>query len=274
MYTASTYFEPLKGTYVLKTAYNLQPNTNNNAYQRALTTDEITVTADGTILPLSKTPVQTIDSFKSDSMTGIAQVWVDSIPGLYEDYDPDIYLSVGYYKKVTVPALVPSASITDVTVNGTVGTKINSQKFTINANDFTFVSGADMAKWASIDGNSFEKCINLPKGLEITYSSSDDTFATFEVSGTPAEPMDQVFKITIPWELTKDLKEDIEVTLNENAKWAIANSAQPAENITPSNTETNPDTSVNEMFAVWIVVFMISISTAGFAALKLKGKIN
>lgn len=266
VYYAYTHFMAyIAGGYVLAAAHDLKGN-NTDGYVRVLTADEIKVKADGSVLPLASKEMSEADLLNPpDTLTGVAEVVLpndDTGTYVYKDYDPDTTLQVGYYQKVTIPALVPSVTVTDAEVKGTVGSAIEPVEFTINASNMKFVTAAEMANWASIDGNSFTKCINLPAGLEVSYVSSSDTYATFKIIGTPTEAKNEAIKITIPKELIISGTSDLLVTPNTNAKYEIVSAASD------TGDKKSPDTGDGTMLGVWTAVFLLSICTAGIGVLK------
>lgn len=121
---------------------------------------------------------------------------------------------------VAVPAPTASATVADVTINGTVGEEIDDYpNFEITlAND-------------EINGNHgiYDDVVkgmvtNIPGGVEVigftTLGTGDTSFKLQIKPSTPTEASSEALQITIPGSILKGGK-DIVVTANPNAKWNI-----------------------------------------------------
>ena len=124
------------------------------------------------------------------------------------------YLNGTYYlsEKFTVSyaaAPVPSAAVSDVTIDGTTGTAIANKDVVITLTNDTFASTLS-GDWIT----------NLPAGLSQSVSRTDDTHAKITVSGNPSAVSSDALIIKIP-AASLASGSDLDVTGNANAKYSI-----------------------------------------------------
>ncbi|WP_032079780.1 hypothetical protein, partial [Clostridium drakei] len=118
---------------------------------------------------------------------------------------------------VVAPTPVPSATVGNITVDGTQNSAITSRDVLITLTNDTLASnitaGDNLASWI----------INLPSGLTATAKSnaaSGATAVTLTIAGTPTAISSAAMLITIPAaSLTSNA--DLTVTANTNAKFAV-----------------------------------------------------
>lgn len=105
----------------------------------------------------------------------------------------------------------PSATVTDVTINGTVGTQLVTQTVTITLQgDVAFRIGG-----------SLPRITNAPEGIVQTVVASDGSRKmTISLMGTPLQTTSAPLSIVIPADAVST-NASITVTTNPNAKWSI-----------------------------------------------------
>ena len=106
-----------------------------------------------------------------------------------------------------------TATVSDVTVKGTVGTSINLKEFAIDVSEDTFEM--------SIPSNITDWFKNIPAGLTVTKIDSSGTRLIVRVTGTPTAASDEAMEIVIPAEYLTSSTTDVTVTTNANAKYSI-----------------------------------------------------
>lgn len=109
----------------------------------------------------------------------------------------------------------PTATVADVSINGTTGTAITDKDVVITLTNDTFES--------TLSGNWIT---NLPTGLSQSLSRTDDTHAKITVSGNPSVASSDALAITIP-AANLVSNADLTVTSNTNAVFAITAPATP-----------------------------------------------
>lgn len=118
------------------------------------------------------------------------------------------YLSDPFTVNYTA-APTPTATVDDVTIDGTTGTAIADKEVIITLANDTFASTLS-GSWIT----------NLPAGLSQSVSRTDDTHAKITVSGNPSAVSSDALIIKIPAaSLTSG--SDLDVTGNANAKYNI-----------------------------------------------------
>ena len=110
----------------------------------------------------------------------------------------------------------PTATVGDVTINGTTGTAIADTDVIITLANDTFASTLS-GSWIT----------NLPNGLSQSVSRTDDTHAKITVSGNPSVASSEELAIKIPTANLVTSTSDLDVTSNANAKFAITAPATP-----------------------------------------------
>ena len=104
----------------------------------------------------------------------------------------------------------PTATVDDVSINGTTGTAIANKDVVITLTNDTFKS--------MLSGNWIT---NLPNGLNQSVNKTDDTHAKITVSGKPSETSSAPLIIKIPEANLVTSTSDLDVTSNKNAVFAI-----------------------------------------------------
>ena len=104
----------------------------------------------------------------------------------------------------------PTATVDDVSINGTTGTAIANKDVVITLTNDTFKS--------ILSGNWIT---NLPNGLNQSVNKTDDTHAKITVSGKPSETSSAPLIIKIPEANLVTSTSDLDVTSNKNAVFAI-----------------------------------------------------
>ncbi len=106
-------------------------------------------------------------------------------------------------------ASTPTATVSDVTIDGTTGTAIADKEVIITLANDTFASTLS-GSWIT----------NLPAGLSQSVSRTDDTHAKITVSGNPSAVSSDALIIKIP-AASLASGSDLDVTGNANAKYNI-----------------------------------------------------
>lgn len=108
----------------------------------------------------------------------------------------------------------PSATISNITINGVVGTAITNATVEIKIENAYFLGA----------GGPFDSYIkNLPRGIKTYYSEDtnpDYQIVTVEFLGTPTESKSEPIMIEFPADRMKH-QEKLSVTPNSEAKWVI-----------------------------------------------------
>ena len=135
------------------------------------------------------------------------------------------------YAIAAKPAPAASATVANVTINGTVGTALEgTNEVTITLTNEKFVAmnaDDDVAAWFT----------NLPTGLEAKIKANVDADATeaiITISGTPTVAKAEAIAITIPAEKVAGT-DAVTVTENAEAKYAIVAASVPAASATVDN---------------------------------------
>lgn len=135
-----------------------------------------------------------------------------------EPADPDAPIVLGDFANATV---------SNVTVSGTVGTAIPTQKVEIQLNNTLLPEikkGDKVTKWFK----------NAPKGLEAALSDKEDenndgTNIVIYLSGTPTAVKSGQMDIVIPSAVLPDGAQDLSVIGNSEAKWDIGEKPAPVD---------------------------------------------
>ena len=104
----------------------------------------------------------------------------------------------------------PTATVDDVSINGTTGTAIAKKDVVITLTNDTFESSLS-GSWIT----------NLPAGLSQSVNRTDNTHAKITVSGNPSETSTAPLIIKIPAANLVTSTSDLDVTSNTNAKYNI-----------------------------------------------------
>ncbi|GFI62352.1 aerobic respiration control sensor protein ArcB [Clostridiales bacterium] len=120
---------------------------------------------------------------------------------------------------VPATAFAATAAITDVTIDGKVGTALEKKSIVVTLTDDTTTAAA-----TTVDHYT----LNTPAGISIdTVDATDgDTEITINLTGTPTAVSEDTITLTIAAEALTGATE-LEVTENTNAKWAIAKADGP-----------------------------------------------
>ena len=124
-----------------------------------------------------------------------------------------------------------TASVGNVTINGTQNAEITEQEVTITLVNDTFA--------AALSGNWIT---NLPAGLSQSVSRTDDTTAKITISGTPTAVSDAAITIKIVADQLVTSSEDLNVTSNAEAKYAIVSASAPAVSATVADVTVSGKT--------------------------------
>ena len=131
--------------------------------------------------------------------------------GLYDDALKKTVLKFVH----NAAASTPTASVSDVTIDGVKGSLITNKDVVITLTNDTFES-TPSGDWIT----------NLPTGLSQSLSRTDDTHAKITVSGTPTATSSDALVIKIP-AANLVSNADLTVTSNANAKYNITAPATP-----------------------------------------------
>ena len=131
-----------------------------------------------------------------------------------------------------------SATVNDVTIDGTTNEEITAREVTITLTNDKFKETLS-GDWIT----------NLPAGLSQSVTRTDDTHAKITISGTPTANSTAVLEIKIPAANLVTSTDDLIVTGNANAKFdiltiireATATVTAPVGGQTPSYTATSDD---------------------------------
>lgn len=157
------------------------------------------------------------------------------IPDSYFTNATAVYNNDDNVKWVIINESDLAATVTNCTVDGTVGQPVSVNTFKINMTKGWFTTTDQMGIWMS-NGNTFSECINSPAGLNFSPMGSSFSYVNLSVSGTPTEGKVEPFAITIPKELLLYATKDLTVPVNPNAKWNIAGGNNPT---TPSSGQSS-----------------------------------
>ena len=135
------------------------------------------------------------------------------------------YLSDPFTVNYTAPA-TPTATVADVSIDGTTGTAITDKDVVITLTNDTFES--------TLSGNWIT---NLPTGLSQSLSRTDDTHAKITVSGNPSVASSDALAITIP-AANLVSNADLTVTSNTNAKYNITDPTNSVNIVAGANMNT------------------------------------
>ena len=128
----------------------------------------------------------------------------------YENYDGEYDGSSKTILKFVHETTTPTATVANVTIDGTTGTAIADKDVVITLTNDTFKSTLS-GDWIT----------NLPTNLSQSVSKTDDTHAKITVSGNPSETSSAPLIIKIPAANLVTSTSDLDVTSNTKAKFAI-----------------------------------------------------
>ena len=165
------------------------------------------------------------DGTQKGSVRNISAASFDLTSDIASYGDGTYYVSVSAYKlergnylaegnspaKIIGTTPVYSATVRNVSVNGTIGTAITETQVVIDLTNDTFVS--------ALSGNWIT---NLPAGLSQSVSRGGTTMAIITISGTPTAASTEQIAITIPADQLIVNTDGLAVTANANAKFNIS----------------------------------------------------
>ena len=165
------------------------------------------------------------DGTQYGSVRNISTASFDLTSDIESGGEGTYYVSVSAYKlergnylaegnspaKIIGTTPVYSATVRNVSVNGTIGTAITETQVVIDLTNDTFVS--------ALSGNWIT---NLPAGLSQSVSRGGTTMAIITISGTPTAASTEQIAITIPADQLIVNTDGLAVTANANAKFNIS----------------------------------------------------
>ena len=131
-------------------------------------------------------------------------------------------MATAAYTIKAAEAEVPTATIEDVTIDGTAGEALAADKTIV----ITVANGTIVAEAAAVADNYV---LNAPEGVTIKTAAVEGQVITLTLEGTPAASCADAITVTIKAAVITEAKEDVVATANANAKWAIAAATIKAE---------------------------------------------